>query len=341
MWDLENRTPFAAERTFVRGIDGTEIWVVAVRATFDLHPGGALFLSEEQVPVARGPEWEDDPATSPLRWESDLLRTKTGTDVLLHGEAVAPAEVAVPEVVTRLRVGPVDKSLRVVGPRRFRIGILGLRPGKPQPFVTQPLSYRHTFGGTHLDEDGEIREQHEENPVGIGVVPIPKHPAPQILGPDGRHDQTVGYGPIAATWLPRRSLAGTYDDSWAQTRQPLPPEDFQDEFFSSAPIDQQVPGFLKGGEPVELDGFHAEGPISFSLPRILLSLVTRFEQRKQHHTPDLHSVIFETHLMRMTMVWHSALPCHQDVQRLIRTTVDVEETSGFRNPWSPETDWHA
>ena len=41
MWQVDNRTPFAAERGWVRGRDGTEIWLVAVKATFYILPDGS------------------------------------------------------------------------------------------------------------------------------------------------------------------------------------------------------------------------------------------------------------------------------------------------------------
>ena len=56
MWQLDNRTPFAAERGWVRDRDGTEIWLVAVKATFDVLPDGTTQVSKEQPPVLRLPE---------------------------------------------------------------------------------------------------------------------------------------------------------------------------------------------------------------------------------------------------------------------------------------------
>ena len=40
MWQIDNRTPFAAERGWVRDRDGAEVWLVAVKCTFDILPDG-------------------------------------------------------------------------------------------------------------------------------------------------------------------------------------------------------------------------------------------------------------------------------------------------------------
>jgi hypothetical protein len=57
MWQVDNRTPFAAERGWVRDRNGAEIWLVAVKATFDIKPDGSTEVSEEQSPVLRVPEY--------------------------------------------------------------------------------------------------------------------------------------------------------------------------------------------------------------------------------------------------------------------------------------------
>jgi len=45
MWQIDNRTPFAAERAWVRDRNGAEIWLVAVRCAFDIAPDGATRIS--------------------------------------------------------------------------------------------------------------------------------------------------------------------------------------------------------------------------------------------------------------------------------------------------------
>ena len=48
----------------------------------------------------------------------------------------------------------------------------------------------------------------------------------------------VGLGAVGRWWQPRLALAGTYDDSWKQTRWPGLPEDFDFGYWNCAPEDQ-------------------------------------------------------------------------------------------------------
>ena len=57
MWALDNQTPFAAERGWVRDRDGAEIWLVAVKASFLLLDDGTTQLAEVQEPVHLAPEF--------------------------------------------------------------------------------------------------------------------------------------------------------------------------------------------------------------------------------------------------------------------------------------------
>jgi len=90
MWELVNQTPYAAERGFVRDHDGGEVWIVLVKATFDLSPDGNLQPAAEQPPVDLEPVYRDSPAGLYLRRDTALIPTKPGTEVLIEGSACAP-----------------------------------------------------------------------------------------------------------------------------------------------------------------------------------------------------------------------------------------------------------
>ena len=53
MWQIDNQTPFAAERGWVRDRTGAEVWLVAVKCTFDIDRDGSTAISAEQPPVLR------------------------------------------------------------------------------------------------------------------------------------------------------------------------------------------------------------------------------------------------------------------------------------------------
>lgn len=329
MWQVDNRTPFAAERGWVRDRDGAEVWLVAVKATFDILPDGSTIPSQEQPPVLRAPEYHGEPGKSSIKYEADLVLTKKTTDVLVVGHAYAPGGKAVSELDVGFKVGPVQKILRVFGDRMW--GSSG--PSEPQPFVKMPLVYERAFGGVDSLSEHPERDWDWRNPVGTGFAVEKSHLCdrllPNIEYPDARFIEwndrppPAGFGAIAGHWQPRAGLAGTYDDKWMNTRQPLLPEDFDDRFFQYAPVDQQAPRFLEGGEPVTLLNLTPGGRLEFALPRVELAIRTRFFDGTtvDHEKPSLHSVIMEPDSPTVSLVWHVALECHARVYQLDLTSI--------------------
>jgi hypothetical protein len=332
MWLLDNATPFAAERTWVRDRDGAELWVVAVKASFLVGQDGHERLDPAQTDVLRVPKFAGAPDASSLLHETDLVQLKRRTDVLVQGHACAPYGEAVQSIDVRLRVAGIDKTLRVNGDRTITRGVFGLSLSEPQPFVSMPLTWERSFGGTDTKDVNAARHRWEpRNPVGTGFGTEAEHvigtPAPNVEDPrapyQGAQKGTpAGFGPVARHWMPRVTLAGTYDKEWEDTRKPLLPEDFDDRFYQSAPEDQQVDGFLKGGEIVELRNATPDAHFTFPVPRVTLLMTTRFyDGTVAEHRPVVHTLTIQPDRRRFEIVWHSALPCHQRVNKLAITRV--------------------
>ena len=328
MWAIENQTPFAAERTFVRDRDGSEIWLVAVRATFDIFPDGILRISKKQDPVALAPIYLGKPGKSSLRCDSDLPRTKLGTDVLINGAAWVPGGAERSEIEVGFRVGDLQKKLLVSGEQVWEKSLGFTVPGPPQPFSRMPITYERAFGGPTTDKTSSSFDPYSDNnPFGVGIDMAPGSPLPNVRYPGTRTEKpplnrpVAGFGPVGCSWTPRRHLAGTYDDKWQNERQPLLPDDFNDEFFYSAPPDQQVPGFLRGGERVELTNLTPQGSLRFHLPKLAFGFRTSISGGVEHHRANLHTVLIEPDQNRLIMVWHSAMPCHHALYTLKRTVV--------------------
>lgn len=329
MWQLDNRTPFAAERGWVRDRHGAEIWLVAVKCTFDITPDGSTVVADTQPPVLHVPEHYGEPASSSIKYDADLVRTKCTTDVVVLGHAYAPGGRPVTELEVGFRVGPVQKVLRVTGDRVWERG----GPSAPSPFVMLPLVYERAFGGTDRASTESEPAVYLPNPVGTGFatsaahavgVPLPNVEYPRAAAESWRdRPAPAGFGPMACHWPPRADFAGTYDDRWIQTRQPLLPDDFDDRYYQSAPVDQQAPSFLRGGEPVVLYHLTPGGDLRFLLPKVFLGFETQFtdDTRTIHQERHLHTVILEPDVPRVSLVWHTALSCHHKVQKLERTIV--------------------
>jgi hypothetical protein len=339
MWQLDNRTPFAAERGWVRDRDGSEVWLVAVKASFDIRPDGSTAVAKEQPPVLRLPEHHGEPGRSSVKYDADLVLTKKTTDVIVIGLAHAPQGRPVRQLDVGFRVGPVQKVLRVFGDRSW--GALG--PSTSLPFVRMPIVYERAYGGVDPKSETPDKDWDWRNPVGTGFVASGSHAdgmrLPNVEDPKhligSRRDRPApaGFGVVASHWQPRVGFAGTYDEHWVKTRQPLLAEDMDDRWFQSAPADQQAPQFLRGGEPVLLHNLSPLGALQFSLPKLYLGFETRFYDgsREIHQRRALHTVILEPDHEsgpRVSLVWHSALPCHFKVQKLERTVITLKAAVG-------------
>ena len=332
MWQIDNRTPFAAERGWVRDRDGAEIWLVAVKATFDILPDGTTSVAKEQPPVLRVAEHQGDPGKSSIKYDADLVLTKKTTDVIVVGHAYAPQGMTATFVDAGFKVGSLQKVLRVFGDRVWNT--IGM--SAPEPFQKMPLVYERAYGGVDLKSKTPEKDWEWRNPVGTGFaissrnatgLRLPNVEDPKkLIGSWNDRPAPAGFGAVASHWQPRVSFAGTYDDRWMKTRQPLLAEDLDDRYFQCAPADQQAPEFMRGGEPVVLLKLTPGGDLRFLLPKVYLGFETRFYDgsKEIHKNRKLHTVILEPDFPRVSLVWHTALPCHFKVQRLERTIVRLK-----------------
>jgi hypothetical protein len=314
MWAIQNQTPYAAERSWIRDKTGAHHWVVAVKATFQIGPDGRTDLAPEQPAPLLAPEFFGEPGLSSVKYEADVGPTKPTTDVLVLGNAHAPNGRPTTKLAVGMQVDETKKAVVVHGPRTYRRTTNGVTTSDPEPFVTCALRYEDAYGGSDLaDPDPRRQRIDPRNPVGKGLVADPSRlhgaPAHRIEYADGEPATRgpAGFGPLASYWSPRRELAGTYDDAWAKDKKPLLPDDYDERFVLSAPADQRPPRWLVGGEQVSLFHMTPEDVLRFRLPRIFLTYSTRFGRKRQEHRGHLATVIVEVEERLLTLVWRTSL----------------------------------
>lgn len=329
MWALDNGTPYSVERNWLRDKQGRHLWLVAVQATYDIGPQGALNLADEQPPPILAPVYFGDPATSSLQRDSDLLALKPSTDVLLDACAHAPHGRAAATVHVSLRIDKIEKALVVHGPRVYYKGPVGLTTSAPRPFTVRPIRYEWAYGGSDVGHSDPRKDRLDaRNPVGKGFATdsarLENQPAHCIEYVRGSPEQAgpAGFGPLASFWAPRLALAGTYDDRWQQKKKPLLPDDYDDAFALAAPRDQRPERYLHGGETVALSNLTPGGSLTFQLPKVLLIFRTKIAGRSEEHRGHLSTVFVAPETMKLSMVWQTTLPVvSRELEYLDKTSV--------------------
>jgi hypothetical protein len=328
MWAIRNQTPYKAESTWSRNKEGIHEWIVAVKATFDIKADGSLILADEQLKPLLMPEYHGEPGESSLRYDADLVSPKPTTDLLLNATAYAPKGRPSKSFLVSIRAGSIHKEIRVMGHRRWKWGLLGLKPTTVEPVGQLPILYEYAFGGyDQTSSDPAKQRMDARNPVGRGVYYRSGHKENQALHnfeyPTGslKRAGPAGFGAIDSFWSPRRELCGTYDKRWEQHRLPLLPEDWDPRSLLCSPEDQRPKRHLRGGEPVELVGLTPSGVLRFSLPKVYLTFSTRIDGRVEEHRGRLGTVIIEPDHPRVIMVWQSVLLCSTNGDYLDETIV--------------------
>lgn len=328
MLQLKNNTPFAAATALFPNEQGVETLYTIVKASFIFLP--KLSLASEQAEPQKKDEYSGEPGHSSLILASDYHTGKAGTDIIMTGSASRRDGQEVRQLDVSLQVADLQKVVRVFGDRVWEHG----RMTQAQYFTQMPLTYEHAFGGTLL-LDGELHQQEEQNPVGLGFsgdlteMDVDTWPLPNLENPAqpiqhfGARPQPACFAPIAPHWHPRAAYAGSYDEHWQRNRAPYLPEDYQPRFNNSVANDQIYPGFLRGGEPVSIRGMHPLGDLNFKLPQV--NLINRIQMQEGEVVApfQLETVHLQPNELQVSLVWRSALPCDKHARKIRQISVNM------------------
>jgi hypothetical protein len=272
-------------------------------------------------------EYYDDPATSSLRYASEMHIGKSGTDVLLIGSAWAPDKRPVTRMQVGMKVGDRQKLILVTGDRVWRDG----QPSDPKPFESMPLVWERAFGGVHRNGEHVLAE--ERNPVGCGfagkrsAADMQGLAVPNLEDPAAPLQQIcqaatpVCLAPIAPSWLPRRAFAGTYDERWQRSRAPYLPDDFDPRFFQSAVPEFAFDRYLQAGESVQVVGVMPDGPIAFTVPPPHLAIAVMVAGSTRTPPANLETLSIEPDENRACFTWRTAVPCDRKALKVERIVV--------------------
>jgi hypothetical protein len=255
----------------------------------------------------------------------DFAPRKHRCDVLLNGSAHAPDGRPTERLTVGLRIGDWSKSFSVVGDRVwFTAG--GIRATAPTPFTTMPLCYDNAFGGTDLrHEDPAQHAAFMPNPSGCGFhaqlkdewlagsrLPNTEETGVAVEQPDGNF-RPMSFGALGRHWEPRFRYAGTYDKKWLDEVFPFLPDDFDEQYYQAAPLDQQIPK-PAGDQHVTLVNLTADGRREFLLPHFEapISVFPRNGER-QDLSAEMDTVLIEPDQERLTITWRTARPLKKNL----------------------------
>ena len=229
---------------------GHRLWITALGA-FDLRSSGD-FLTEAQLWQTAAPAL----GTTVL----DAGMPKPHAEVLMTGDACAPAGRTVRSLPVRLELGPIAKALVVFGRRWWCYGPDGPVMTEPQPFERVPLGWNNAYGGPGFHENPLGKGAGAKGAIRLGKrVELPMVEVSDALITDIEHRPSAGgFGPRAEDAPSRLKHAGEYDDAWLRDDFPGPGRGFDWRYWNVACPDQQTESAFRGDEPFRITSMHPE-----------------------------------------------------------------------------------
>ncbi|WP_438017716.1 DUF2169 domain-containing protein [Sorangium sp. So ce315] len=191
----------------------------------------------------------------------DELYPKTRGELLVTGRCYPPGRIARPASSVRVQLGPIDKSLYVIGDRTW--GLLGM--SDPAPFTEMPVTWRNAFGGKEFAKN-PLGKGHGDRSAALPNIESPRH----LIRGRGDRPMPAGLDGYDITWPQRFSKIGTCDAAWRDECFPGFARDMDPTLFNMAPDDQQIDGFFRGDERFVVENMHPDKPrIEGALPGVV------------------------------------------------------------------------
>lgn len=325
LWDIKCADPYAVKGRFLRDKNGHEVWIATLKKGWQLIDGEWQEINES-LDIFDEPVYTGEPGLSSIVQDSDFSIGKSNTDVVIFGKAKSLAKRPVTVQTCRLLVeGHIDKSLIVRGDRKWISQAGSLIPSLPMVFIEKEIDLSKAIGGH--DERNRLGCGVEEKSSELLQKAVPSVFYPQEdWGVNTDNIKVANFGPVPVFSQLRSQFAGTFDQTWFDERRPLFPADFNEQFYQSAPEDQQCDGFLNGGERIVLSGFSHEDALTFFLPKDHFKAKAFFKDEDddpQIKAMNLQTVFINTEEEKITACWSAAFEC-QSREHLLRTTEIVK-----------------
>ncbi|MDN6886511.1 DUF2169 domain-containing protein [Variovorax sp. CAN2819] len=248
----------------------------------------------------------------------DLGMPKRSAEFLATGHAYTAHQQTRNQCMVKMRVGTIEKSLRVSGDRYW----LDRRATPPRDFESMPLDWQRAYGGASF----------ADNPLGIGadeetINGVRTRRLPNIEAPDAliqRHDQQLtpaGFGAIDVMWPRRFARVGKdYGERWAREDFPAFSGDMDWHLFNAAPEDQwwRDTDSIPGGASYEIWNMHPgkpcqEGRLPDWRARCFLTLAGEAGETTFTDVPmRMTTAWFFPHRERIVLIYHGVADIRED-----------------------------
>jgi hypothetical protein len=315
--EIKNDTQYHFEPLYLADEDNRPALTAVLKATYVIEPTHSrVVLAEKQDPLCLTGKYWGDPEHTSYQYEPEVAFTKPSTDVALIGHAL-PMQPGVSRMDVGMQVGSLRQWVTVFG-ERWLIKSRGLiEITSPRALEPLPLNYEHAFGGRDPRANNPARPEWEpRNPVGQGFRnPLRGFDEPVLLPNIEQRERLfrgygdtpppAGFGFLGPHWADRALYAGTYDDTWRNTRMPLLPRDFDRRFLNAASHALIAPNYLLGNEPVAIVNASGYERIGFYLPGAIAPVcdIQLRDGRKQPLSLMLDTVVVNTDVLRLHLIW--------------------------------------
>jgi hypothetical protein len=328
--------------------EGSPILAVLVKRSYRIVPGGRCTRADEDAPLVPGDMFWEDPMTSSVRHESDLVPFKLATDVVLNGTAYAPGGQPSQTFTTSLQVGGRRKVIQVVGDRRAHYANGG-PPAitDPSPITRMELRYERAYGGTDVYSDLKTPYPYPRNPLGRGFVVantarsvndmlLPNLEDPSVpvsavalclvdYGKWPSRPLPAGFGWFPKVWRPRAELAGILpldrpvEQELRQAYAKLLPADQREAYLEHGLRDMDFRFFngaseglalpyLQGGETITTENLSQDGRVTFDLPGERPRVGLDIGEGVRQPEVVMQTVMIRMDKQAVDLVWRGAVP---------------------------------
>ena len=349
MHKLSNETSWAASIATGFSHKREQLAMVVIKAAYAIDiQTGELTPLKKKPPIEAADQHEGDLLKTALITAGESSPPKMGGEFYILGATLTPpsGNTTAAEASVALTLGngkKFNKTIRVVGKRKWQGTWLLPGISKPEPLTPISLGYENAYGGTDAEASPKEKQPtYLANYAGKGYladakrckdIELPQLEVAPFINSPGDRPQPAGYGPLPNFWAPRRTDFGTVDTEAAKRGACPYGPDAKATLHNGAPQDQRFAHPWQGGEVLTLTNILSGVPygkaVKITLPSIAPQLIVA--DKGQHKTLDCVCDTFwiDAKKNQLYLIYRAAYPIRLAYPD--RGWIIVREAAAFAN----------